>query len=150
MMYSPSFQTCMSFVSVWNKSRYFEEYLYIYIYSFSWRFYPKRLTIANYVRARTPLEQLGVKGLAQGHICVSQFIRTWVSHTKGMCLVHCAITTPNQTINDSHWLPQYFFSYGSQWLYTVICLVSNICFLNIFFCVQQNKTQRGLKQLEGE
>jgi len=27
------------------------------IYSFSWRFYPKRLTIAIYVRGRTPLEK---------------------------------------------------------------------------------------------
>jgi len=44
---------------------------YIYIYSFSWRFYPKRLIIATYVRGRTPLEQLGVKCLAQGHIWVS-------------------------------------------------------------------------------
>jgi len=32
-----------------------------------------------------PLEQLGVKCLAQGHIAVSQWIQTWVSHTKGMC-----------------------------------------------------------------
>jgi len=39
-----------------------------YIYSFSWRFYPKWLTIAIYVRGRTRLEQLGVKCLAQGHI----------------------------------------------------------------------------------
>jgi len=42
--------------------------------------------IAIYVRGRTPLEQLGVKCLAQGHIGVSQWIRTWVSHTKGMCV----------------------------------------------------------------
>jgi len=41
-----------------------------------------------------PLEQLGVKYLAQGHIGVSQWIRIWVSHTKGMCLIHCPITTP--------------------------------------------------------
>jgi len=33
---------------------------YIYIYSFSWRFYPKRLTIPLYVRGCTPLEQLRV------------------------------------------------------------------------------------------
>jgi len=33
-------------------------HIYIYIYSFSWRFYPKRLTIAIYVRCCTPLEQL--------------------------------------------------------------------------------------------
>jgi len=33
--------------------------------------YPKRLTIALYVRGRTLLEQLGVKCLAQGHIGVS-------------------------------------------------------------------------------
>jgi len=39
---------------------------------------------SRYVRCRTPLEQLGVKCLAQGHIGVSQFIRTLVSHTKGM------------------------------------------------------------------
>ncbi|XDV43116.1 hypothetical protein PO909_011648 [Leuciscus waleckii] len=57
-------------------------------------FNPKRLTIAIYVRGRTPLEQLGVKCLAQGHIGVSQWIRTRVSHTKGMCLIHCATTTP--------------------------------------------------------
>jgi len=31
-----------------------------YIYSFSWCFYPKRLTIAIYVRGCVPLEQLGV------------------------------------------------------------------------------------------
>jgi len=31
------------------------------------------------------LEQLGVKCLAQGHIGVSQWIRTYVSHTNGMC-----------------------------------------------------------------
>jgi len=59
-----------------------------YIYSFSWRFYPKRLTIAMYVRGRTPLEQLGVKCLAQGHIGLSEWIRTRVSHTKGMCHHH--------------------------------------------------------------
>jgi len=35
-------------------------------------FIQKRLTIAVYVRGRTPLEQLGVKCLAQGHIGVSQ------------------------------------------------------------------------------
>jgi len=29
---------------------------YIYIYSLSWRFYPKRLTIAMYARGRMPLE----------------------------------------------------------------------------------------------
>jgi len=34
-----------------------------------------------------PLEQLGVKCLAQGHIGVSQWIRTWASHTKGMYLI---------------------------------------------------------------
>jgi len=33
--------------------------------------YPKRLTIAIYVRGRTLLEQLGFKCLAQGHIGVS-------------------------------------------------------------------------------
>jgi len=44
-------------------------------------FYPKRLKNAIYVRGRT---QLGVKCLAQGHIGVSQWIRT---------RVHCAITT---------------------------------------------------------
>jgi len=37
----------------------------------------------------THLEQL--KCLAQGHIGVSQWIRTQVSHTKG--LIHCTITT---------------------------------------------------------
>jgi len=51
----------------------------IYIYSFSWCFYPKRHTVAIYVRGRTPLEQLEVKCLAQGHIGVSQWIRTRVS-----------------------------------------------------------------------
>jgi len=62
---------------------------------FSWRFYPKRLTIAIYVRGHTPLEQLGVRCLAQGHIGVSQWIQTRVFHTKGMWLIHCGITTPN-------------------------------------------------------
>jgi len=49
-------------------------------------FYPKRLTIAIYVRVHMPLEQLGVQCLAQGHIGVSQCIWTRVSHTKCMCL----------------------------------------------------------------
>jgi len=62
---------------------------YIYIYLFNWCFYPKWLTIAINVRACAPLEQLGVKCLAQGHIGVSQWIRTMVSHTKGMCLILC-------------------------------------------------------------
>jgi len=58
--------------------------------SFSCCFYPKQLTIAIYVRGRTPLEQLGVKCLAQAgtHWCLAV-----VSHTKSMCLIHCAITT---------------------------------------------------------
>jgi len=34
------------------------------------------------------LNASGVKCLAQGHIGVSQWIRTEVSHTKGMCLSH--------------------------------------------------------------
>jgi len=33
-------------------------------------------------------DNLGVKCLAQGHIGLSQWIRTRVSHTKGMCLIH--------------------------------------------------------------
>jgi len=56
----------------------------MYMYSFIGRFYLKQLTIAIYVRGHTPLGQLGVKCLAQGHI----------GHTKGMCLIHCATTTP--------------------------------------------------------
>jgi len=52
-------------------------FLTITFIHFSWCFYPKWLTIASYVRGCTPLEQLGVKCLAQGHIGVSQWIRTW-------------------------------------------------------------------------
>jgi len=66
-------------------------HIYIYIYSFSWCFYPKRLN-SCYICQRSHAS--GVKCLAQGHIGVSQWIRSWVSHTKGMCLIHCAITTP--------------------------------------------------------
>jgi len=35
-------------------------------------FFPKRITLAIYVRGHMPLEQLGVKCLAQGHIGVSR------------------------------------------------------------------------------
>jgi len=74
-------------------------FLHLYFYSFSWRFYPKRLIIAIYVRGCT---QLGVKCLAQGHIGVSQWIQT---KGKGMCLIHCAITTLcllGRNISHSH------------------------------------------------
>jgi len=60
--------------------------MYIYIYSFS--ILLSKATYNCYVRGCMPLEQLGVKCLAQGHIGVSQWIRTQVSHTKGMCLIH--------------------------------------------------------------
>jgi len=84
------------------------------IYSFSWHFYPKRLTIAIYVKGRTPLEQLGVKCLTQGHIGVSQWVQIRVSHTKGMCLIHCAITTPKVyykvylCLRSWQWMKLYF------------------------------------------
>lgn len=60
----------LTFLAVLTKTH----YLYIYIDSFSCRFYPKRLTIAIYVRGHMPLEQLGVKCLTQGHTGVSQWI----------------------------------------------------------------------------
>jgi len=44
-------------VNAFNKLNYLALYIYIYIYSLSWHFYPKRLTIAIYVKDCTPLEQ---------------------------------------------------------------------------------------------
>jgi len=44
-----------------------------------------------YVRVRTPLEQYGLIVLLRDTLSRS---RLWVSHTKGMRLIHCTITTP--------------------------------------------------------
>jgi len=55
------------------------------------------LQLLKYVRGRMPLEQLRVKCLAQGHIDVSQWNRTRVSH-QSMCGIHCGITTPIYTL----------------------------------------------------
>jgi len=41
-----------------------------------------------------PLEQLGVKCLAQGHNGVTQWIPK-VSHTIDVCLIHYTITNPH-------------------------------------------------------
>ncbi len=72
----------------------------------------------------------------------------------------CSTTSPKNTnsvlfqtctVDGSHWLPQYFFSY-IQWksMATVNCLVTNIL-QNIFFCAQQKREKHTyLKQLEGE
>jgi len=51
-----------------------------------------------------PQEQLGVKCLSQGHIGVSEWMQTWVSNTTGMCLIHCAITTPHIQTHLPHLL----------------------------------------------
>jgi len=69
----------------------------------------QRLTIAIYVRGCMPLEKLGVKCLAQGHIGVSHWIQTQFSHTKGMCLIYCAITTPT----GLHFLLTFYMSWST-------------------------------------
>jgi len=61
-----------------------------------------KATYNVYVRGCMPLEQLGVKCLAQGHVGVSQWIQTRVSHTNGMC----AITAPSVCIKVRGFLKQ--------------------------------------------
>jgi len=64
-----------------------------------------KATYNCYVCGRTPLEQLGVKCLAQGHIGVSQWIQSRVSHTKDMRLILCAITTPKPILVNGEAIP---------------------------------------------
>jgi len=74
------------------------DFLSFYIfYSFSWRFYPKWLTIAIYVRGRMPLEQLGVKCLAQGQIGVEP---------RSLTSKACVVSVPSPPIYGCHtiWL----------------------------------------------
>jgi len=82
--------------SFWNKAT-----KHIYICSFSWHFYPKQFTIAIYVKGLTPLEQLGIKFLA-----------------KGMCLIHCAITTPINMCPPE---------FGCWWMLDVVVKMDGCC-----------------------
>jgi len=95
----------------------FSFFFYIF-YSFSWRFYPKWLTIAIYVRGRMPLEQLGVKCLAQGQIGVEP---------RSLTSKACVVSVPSPPIYGCHtiWL---------RWrLFTLLRWINHLSFLSVFW-----------------
>jgi len=108
-------------------------------YTFSRRFYPKRLTIAIglCVRGHTPLEQLGVKCLAHGHIGVSQRIQIQVLTPKA-CVLSTAPSPPHLRPSGSEQKcgSNMYFSEpeGHKWTYSLLAPNITHIFVSGVYC----------------